>query len=104
MSSAVPGGKKALCRYFMSKGTCTYGDECQFLHQNPHAFQQQPQQTIPNSFLNGPPLQNGPTNSADNLGLLRFYKYFLLSKERMKIGSSLLYPCEITWNMYQFTV
>lgn len=71
MTSAVPGGKKAApCRYFISTGSCSYGEECQFLHQNPHAFQQQQQSNLPNSFLNGPILQNGPTNSAENLGEL----------------------------------
>ncbi|XP_041356665.1 PAN2-PAN3 deadenylation complex subunit pan3-like isoform X2 [Gigantopelta aegis] len=50
MANAVPPGKKpALCRYFLSSGSCIYGDECQFLHQS-HGLQ--------NSFANGPTTVN----------------------------------------------
>ncbi|KAK2168696.1 hypothetical protein LSH36_15g19075 [Paralvinella palmiformis] len=36
MNSAVPFAKKpALCRYFVTNGSCMYGNECQFLHENP---------------------------------------------------------------------
>lgn len=34
MASVVSGPKKpTLCRYFLSSGSCVYGDDCQFLHQ-----------------------------------------------------------------------
>ncbi len=33
MNSVANTGKKpALCRYFVSSGTCFYGEDCQFLH------------------------------------------------------------------------
>lgn len=63
MTSAAPIGKKpALCRYFMSSGSCVYGEDCQFLHQSPVAFQQ----NFQNTFLNGPPQHNGPIALPDN--------------------------------------
>ena len=68
MTSAAPIGKKsALCRYFMSSGSCVYGEDCQFLHQNPIAFQ-----NFQSTFLNGPPQQNGPISLPDNSGMSRF--------------------------------
>lgn len=33
--SAVSNGVRGVCRYFASKGECYYGNECQYLHQNP---------------------------------------------------------------------
>ena len=66
MTSAAPIGKKpALCRYFMSSGSCVYGEDCQFLHQSPVAFQQ----NFQNTFLNGPPQHNGPIALPDNPGM-----------------------------------
>ncbi|XP_064608976.1 PAN2-PAN3 deadenylation complex subunit pan3-like isoform X2 [Liolophura sinensis] len=36
MTSAAPAGRKpALCRFFVNTRSCVYGEECQFLHQNP---------------------------------------------------------------------
>lgn len=61
MTSAVPGTKKtALCRYFINTGSCIYGDECQFLHQNPGpGCLDIPQKHFP----------NGSVSSHDNQGL-----------------------------------
>ncbi|KAL5011536.1 hypothetical protein ScPMuIL_010087 [Solemya velum] len=60
MTSAVPGTKKtALCRYFVNTGSCIYGDECQFLHQNPGpGCLDIPQKHFP----------NGSVSSHDNQG------------------------------------
>lgn len=57
MTSSNPGGRKpALCRFFVNTGNCVYGDECQFLHQNPGmGFQK--------------PFSNGPMHSSDNHGV-----------------------------------
>lgn len=54
MNSAPPGTKKtALCRYFISTGSCVYGDDCQFLHQNPGVGFQKPYSNGPH-----PPTEN----------------------------------------------
>ncbi|XP_069129497.1 PAN2-PAN3 deadenylation complex subunit pan3-like isoform X1 [Argopecten irradians] len=54
MTSGVSGGKKpTLCRYYLNTGSCIYGDECQFFHQNPRSgvgFQK--------------PFANGPSSSS----------------------------------------
>lgn len=64
MSSALTGGKKpALCRYFTSTGSCSYGDDCQFLHSG---YQQQP---IQNTFLNGYVQDNEPLTIKDTEGV-----------------------------------
>uniref|UniRef100_K1Q904 PAN2-PAN3 deadenylation complex subunit PAN3 n=3 Tax=Magallana gigas TaxID=29159 RepID=K1Q904_MAGGI len=57
MTSSNPAGRKpALCRFFVNTGNCVYGDECQFLHQNPGmGFQK--------------PFSNGPMHSSENHGL-----------------------------------
>ncbi|XP_052672759.1 PAN2-PAN3 deadenylation complex subunit pan3-like [Crassostrea angulata] len=57
MTSSNPAGRKpALCRFFVNTGNCVYGDECQFLHQNPGmGFQK--------------PFSNGPLHSSENHGL-----------------------------------
>uniref|UniRef100_A0A8W8MQA4 C3H1-type domain-containing protein n=1 Tax=Magallana gigas TaxID=29159 RepID=A0A8W8MQA4_MAGGI len=57
MTSSNPAGRKpALCRFFVNTGNCVYGDECQFLHQNPGmGFQK--------------PFSNGPLHSSENHGV-----------------------------------
>lgn len=35
--AAVPCAKVKLCRYYAKDKTCFYGDECQFLHEEPSA-------------------------------------------------------------------
>ena len=67
MTSVVPGGKKpAICRYFLSSGSCSFGDECQFLHQTSLGFQPQ---NIHTSFANGTNSSNSPVNTPEYLGL-----------------------------------
>jgi len=64
MSTALTGGKKtALCRYFTNTGTCSYGDDCQFLHST---F---PPQSIPNTLINGYGQENELLISKDSEGL-----------------------------------
>ena len=33
-SAPTPVKKSALCRYYANSGTCFYGDDCQFLHED----------------------------------------------------------------------
>ncbi|XP_052793703.1 PAN2-PAN3 deadenylation complex subunit pan3-like isoform X2 [Mya arenaria] len=67
MTSVVHGGKKpALCRYFVTTGSCSFGDECQFLHQSPVSFQPA---NFQNSFTNGTNLTNSPINTPETVGM-----------------------------------
>ncbi|XP_061165359.1 PAN2-PAN3 deadenylation complex subunit pan3-like isoform X1 [Saccostrea echinata] len=57
MTTSNPSGRKpALCRFFVNNGNCVYGDECQFLHQNPGVGFQKP-------------FSNGPMHSSENQGM-----------------------------------
>ncbi|KAL3878580.1 hypothetical protein ACJMK2_030916 [Sinanodonta woodiana] len=70
MTSAGAAARKPVqCRFFSNPSLCAYGDDCQFLHQNAVAIQQQP--NFPNAFINGSGIgpSNGPVNGNDSLGM-----------------------------------
>lgn len=70
MTTSNPGGRKpAICRFFVSSGNCVYGDDCQFLHQNPGMGFQKP-------FSNGPV---GPIHSSENQGVNYLSTYFFVT-------------------------
>lgn len=70
----MPGGKKpSLCRYFTSTGSCSFGDDCQFLHST-GGFPQPVQNTLLNGFV----AENEPLNQKDAEGVLNTKVIFMI--------------------------